>query len=209
MSEKTQNRIIDMTYIITTILSLCPMIYGIIMWNKLPESMPIHFGSNNEPDRMGPRWVNVYLMPVVLAVLNTVVHLSFNIKAKKTGENPDSKFTYVYKWLVPLLSFVVNFLVYSYSLGLKLDIVRIVVIVMSLFFIILGNYFPKAEKWMFNVPVSDEKLPWLKRTIGWSFVADGIISLAFAFTSFGIWVFLGATLVVVVGIIYCASKAEN
>ncbi len=87
---ENKNRLIDATAIITSFLCLCPMIYGIIMWNKLPELMPIHFDANGEPNNWGPRWVTVYFLPVFLAIINLVVNFSFYFKARQSGETVKS-----------------------------------------------------------------------------------------------------------------------
>lgn len=206
-NERTHEKIIDMTYALSTILCICPMIFGIIMWNALPETMPVHFGVDGEPDGWGGRWMNVFLLPLVMAAANTIVHLSFNIKAIKAGKKIDTKFSYVFKWFCPVICLMISFLVYSYSLGFGLNASKFAIAFVSVLFIIIGNYFPKAEKWMFNIPVKEENLTWLKRVFGWGFVITGILSFVFAFTSFGVWFFLGAVLILLIVTMICARKA--
>ena len=65
------------------------------------------------------------------------------------------------------------------------------------------------EKWLLNIPVKDENLTWIKRTLGWAFTLAGFVSLIFSFTPAGIWVFLSAAIVVIVVLFYCTSKAEQ
>ena len=57
MNEKKQNKIIDVTFILSTLLCFGPMIYGLIMWEKLPEQMPIHFSADGNVDSWGDRWM--------------------------------------------------------------------------------------------------------------------------------------------------------
>ena len=209
MNEKKPNKIIDVTFILSTLLCFGPMIYGLIMWKKLPEQMPIHFNADGNVDSWGGRWMNVILFPLLMILGNAIVHLSFNIKARKMGENVNSKLLYVFKWFMPVLCYAISFIVYSYSFGKEFDPTKIVTPVCSILFIIIGNYFPKLEKWMLNIPVKDENLTWVKRTLGWAFMIAGLVSLIFSFTPAGIWVFLAATGVVVVLLFYCASKAEQ
>ena len=209
MNEKKPNKIIDVTFILSTLLCFGPMIYGLIMWKKLPEQMPIHFNADGNVDSWGGRWMNVILFPLLMILGNAIVHLSFNIKARKMGENVNSKLPNVFKWFMPVLCYTISFIVYSYSFGLEIEPTKIITTVCSILFIIIGNYFPKLEKWMLNIPVKDENLTWVKRTLGWAFMIAGIVSLIFSFTPAGIWVFLAATGVVVVVLFYCASKAEQ
>ena len=209
MNEKKANKIIDETFILSTLLCFGPMIYGLILWEKLPEQIPIHFSADGNVDIWGGRWMNVILFPLLMILGNAIVHLSFNIKARKMGENINSKLPYVFKWFMPVLCYAISFIVYSYSLGKEIDPTTIVTTICSILFIIIGNYFPKLEKWMLNILVKDENLTWVKRTLGWVFMIAGLVSLIFSFTPAGIWVFLGATGVVVVVVFYCASKAEQ
>ena len=209
MNEKKPNKIIDVTFILSTLLCFGPMIYGLIMWKKLPEQIPIHFSADGNVDTLGGRWMPVILFPLLMILGNAIVHLSFNIKARKMGENVNSKLPYVFKWFMPVLCYAISFIVYSYSLGKEIDPTTIVTTICSILFIIIGNYFPKLEKWMLNIPVKDENLTWVKRTLGRFFMIAGLVSLIFSFTPAGIWVFLGATGVVAVVVFYCASKTEQ
>ena len=209
MNEKKPSKIIDVTFILSTLLCFGPMIYGLIMWKKLPEQMPIHFNADGNVDSWGGRWMNVILFPLLMILGNAIVHLSFNIKARKMGENVNSKLPYVFKWFMPVLCYAISFIVYSYSFGAEIDPTKIVTTICSILFIIIGNYFPKLEKWMLNIPVKDENLTWVKRTLGWAFMIAGLVSLIFSFTPAGIWVFLSAAGIVVVVLFYCASKAEQ
>ena len=38
------------TLILTSILTLLPVIVGIIFWNRLPDPVATHFDINNQPD---------------------------------------------------------------------------------------------------------------------------------------------------------------
>ena len=40
------------TLIITTIITLLPMLAGVILWNKLPEQFPIHFNAAGEVEML-------------------------------------------------------------------------------------------------------------------------------------------------------------
>ena len=42
-----------LTLIITSIITLLPCLFGIIMWNKLPNMMAIHWGADGNADGFG------------------------------------------------------------------------------------------------------------------------------------------------------------
>ena len=41
--------------IITSILTLLPILAGLLFWNKLPEQLPTHFAANGKPDKYSKR----------------------------------------------------------------------------------------------------------------------------------------------------------
>ena len=41
--------------VITSLICLCPIVFGLILWDKLPESMAIHFNINNEADNFASK----------------------------------------------------------------------------------------------------------------------------------------------------------
>ena len=49
MLKKNKSRII-----ISSIIILLPMIFGLIMWDKLPDTMTTHWGADGNAD--GPGW---------------------------------------------------------------------------------------------------------------------------------------------------------
>ena len=56
------------TIIITSILTLTPMIIGIILWNKLPAEIPTHFNINNEPDGWSSKPFAVFAIPLLVSL---------------------------------------------------------------------------------------------------------------------------------------------
>jgi uncharacterized membrane protein len=43
-----------------------------LMWGRLPETMPVHFGPGGVADRFGSRWEGALLMPLVMVGLSAV-----------------------------------------------------------------------------------------------------------------------------------------
>ena len=38
------------TLILTTLISLFPMVIGLLLWNRMPDTIATHFGTNNVPN---------------------------------------------------------------------------------------------------------------------------------------------------------------
>ena len=176
MNETIENKMckkscpVDFCMVITTILCLIPLALGLFLWNKLPEQIPTTYGFNDSVSNMAPKWVTVILLPLIETVFNIIIHLGINLSKKN---NAGKKLNYILKWLAPVLSISVTS-----------------ALLMSLLFIILGNYLPKTEpNYMvgFRVPWTlNNETVWKKthRFSGGVMVIFGFISLIGSFTPF-------------------------
>ena len=58
--------------IISSIITLLPILFGIIVWDKLPEQMAIHWGVGGNPDHFVSAALAVFALPVFLFIMNWV-----------------------------------------------------------------------------------------------------------------------------------------
>ena len=58
---------------ITSAVILMQMLVGVLLWNRLPETMATHFDFHNEPNGWSSRTFAVFGMPLVLLGLDTGV----------------------------------------------------------------------------------------------------------------------------------------
>ena len=58
--------------IISVIVCLLPMVLGIILYDKLPEQMPIHFTINNQPDNYAPKNFALFGIPTIMAIVQAL-----------------------------------------------------------------------------------------------------------------------------------------
>ena len=57
------------TIIITTLSTLLPILFGLIVWNRLPEQIATHWGADGQADGYSGKAFAVFGMPCILAVL--------------------------------------------------------------------------------------------------------------------------------------------
>ncbi len=142
------------TLIITSIVTLLPMLIGIIYWNRLPDVMATHFGMNNEANGFSSKPLAVFGLPLfLLAVLWVAAFVTSN-DPKRQNISP-KMFTLVL-WIAPIVSLVGAATMYPVNLGYELDISFFGELLLGLMFIIIGNYLPKARQ---NYTVGI-KIPW-------------------------------------------------
>ena len=51
--------------IISTLLSLLPVLVGLILWDRLPETMATHWGANGDADGFSSKAFTVFGMPMM------------------------------------------------------------------------------------------------------------------------------------------------
>lgn len=194
------------TIIITSILTLLPVVFGLLKWNELPNPMPTHFGADGVADGWSDKSFAVFGLPLIMLV----VHLCciFASKADPKSKNYSEKLFGLIVWLCPVLSILVDGAMYAYALGAAVDISMLVMVFVSVMFIIVGNYLPKC-KHNYTMGV---KLPWTladegnwnatHRLAGYVWMFGGIVLLFNAFF-FNMYVFfVVVTLMVMAPTVY-------
>ncbi len=143
-----------MKIIITSLITLAPILIGVLFWNRLPDQIATHFGQGNVPDGWSSKPMAVFGLPLILVALHLFcIFITLNDPKKK---NIGRKILPIIFWMIPIISLLVNSATYGIALGLKIDIELIVSLLLGLLFIIFGNYMSKIRQ---NYTVGI-RLPW-------------------------------------------------
>lgn len=164
--------------LVTFLVCLLPIIPGIILWNKLPQTMAIHFNINNVADNFAPKWFVVFGLPALMAVLQFVSCVITDNNAKK-HKNP-VKLELITKWTIPVLAIVLQAVTLGYSLGYNLDIRRIVISLVGVMFVATGNYMPKLD-YVKNKNISPQNAKKINRFAGILTVVMGLAAIVTVF----------------------------
>lgn len=140
--------------ILTSLVTIIPMFVGLLLWNKLPDTMATHFGSNNTPNGWSSKTFAVIGLPLLLLVLHWI-SVGITLNDPKKRNIGKMMFTVVF-WIIPIVSLFANGAILLYALGWKVDIGLIISILVGIVFILLGNYLSKNRQ---NYTVGI-KLPW-------------------------------------------------
>ena len=188
------------TLIITSIIILLPVVFGLVMWNRLPDPMPTHFGADGQADGWSHKSFAVFGLPLI--ILGAHLLCIFASKTDPKSKNYSEKLFGLMVWLTPVLSIIVNGAMYAYALGSAIDITMLVMLFTAVLFIVIGNYLPKC-KHNYTLGV---KLPWTladennwnatHRLAGYVWMLGGMVLLINAFF-FNMYVFLIVMLVMV------------
>ncbi len=142
------------TLIITSIVTILPVLIGIICWDRLPDVMATHFGINNEANGFSSKAFAVFGLPAVLLAVLWLGAFVTSHDPKKQNISP--KMFTLMLWIAPVISLVVAATMYPVNLGYELDIAFFGELLLGLMFIIVGNYLPKARQ---NYTIGI-KIPW-------------------------------------------------
>jgi uncharacterized membrane protein len=119
---------------------LTPFVYLAIIWNNLPEKVPVHWNYKGEIDRWGDKFsliIILFLLPVLIYVLMTVIPL---IDPKNRISLMGGKF-YQLKFILVLFMSLIALLVLYTAKEKSINNPNLVFALLGAFFVILGNYF--------------------------------------------------------------------
>ena len=182
------------TMILTSLLTLLPIVAGLILWNRLPEQMPTHWGMDGQVDGWSGKVFGIFGPPLILLAVHWLCALAtFYADPKK--QNHSDKILHLVLWITPVLSLLLHSFVYAAALGMAVDMNMMMPIFLGLLFTVIGNYLPKCKQ---NYTIGI-KIPWTldseenwnktHRFAGILWVIGGLTVLVLGF--FGtVWVYI-------------------
>lgn len=187
------------TIIATSLITLSPIVIGLILWEKLPEQIATHFGTNGEADGFSSKAFAVFGLPLVMLAIHLLGILA--TKADPKHSNITYKNFRIVLWIAPLLSVVLCALCFAYSINNTVPVVTVLIIFMGVLFTVTGNLMPKVKQnYSIGIkipPTLNDKENWYKthRFAGKLWVLGGVvICLTAVFENF--IVFIAITLVI-------------
>ncbi len=164
--------------IVTCLVCLLPVLFGVALWESLPDTMAIHFNINNEPDNFASKGFVVFGLPILMVLLQIFCCFVNDINAHKHGER--RKFETATKWIIPAMSIVLHIVTLGVGLGRNIDIRKVAAIIVGIEFLVIGNYLPKLD-YVKNYNVDAEKARKINRFIGFESVVMGLLFLISSF----------------------------
>ncbi len=171
--------------LITCLITLFPMIAGLLLWQKLPEQIATHFGSGNVPNGWSSKGFTVFGIPLFILAAHLLCTFFTAVDPKR--QHIDEKLYKIILLICPAVSLVCGISIYTYALSIDINIAFFVKIFVGLLFIFIGNYLPKCRQ-NYSIGI---KLPWTldseenwnrtHRLAGWLWVVAGLLFLLTAF----------------------------
>ena len=169
--------------ILTSIVTLLPILVGLALWQQLPAEVPTHWNGAGEVDGYSSKTFAVMGLPLILVAVQWF--MGFIVLADPKNRNISEPVMKLVFWIIPALSLVMNTAVYFIALGVKIPIERITPVLVGVLFVALGIYMPRCKQnytvgfkmaWTLN---SEENWNRTHRFAGPVWIVAGVLAILF------------------------------
>ena len=129
--------------IISSLAILFPIAMGLILWDRLPETLTTHWGFDGQADGWASLPVAVFCPPLALLAAHWICIWVSSKDPGKMGRN--KQLASLVLWVIPLLSNLICGLMYAIALGKDFSPIAPTMVLMGLLFAVIGNYLPKTR----------------------------------------------------------------
>ena len=190
------------TIILTTLITAAPVLLGLLLWSRLPDTIATHFDIAGEPNGWSSKAFAVFAIPGFLVVCQLLC--TFGTMTDPRKKNIQQKMFRLVLWICPAVSLLAGFMTLSAALGMALRTEKLVLIFLGILFIVIGNYLPKCRQ---NYTIGIRVMWALEDEENWAathrfasrlWVGCGVVILLLAFLPWGaagLWISLGLILV--------------
>ena len=171
--------------LLSSLLTLFPILVGLVLWNRLPEQLPTHWNADGEVDQYSSRAFAVFGLPLFLLAIHWLCILV--TKSDRGNDNQTKKVLNIAFWICPIISLFGNAAIYGTVLNYEINMTVLPCILLGIMFLVIGNYLPKC-KHNYTIGI---KIPWTlaneenwnatHRLAGKIWVAAGLLVLLLAF----------------------------
>lgn len=130
--------------ILSSVIIILPILFGLIMWNELPDIMASHWGVDGNADGFSPKPFAVFGLPVILLSVH-IICLFFTALDRKQKEQNKKALRIIF-WIIPVVSLFANGIIYSAALGHALNLALLTPALLGIMFVCIGNYLPKIKQ---------------------------------------------------------------
>ncbi|TCS83820.1 SdpI family protein [Tepidibacillus fermentans] len=174
-------------------LILSTFVVGIIVYPQMPDQVPMHWNIQGEVDRYGGKFQGTFMLPLMILGLFFLFLLLPKLDPRKENYQGFKRTYGIIQWSIQFFLVVMYFLTLYHSLVPKNEIPKFLQIsfavpfLVSVLFIVLGNYMGKVKDNFFvgirNPWTLSSKEVWYKthRLASKLFVISGILGIIGSF----------------------------
>ncbi|MEQ9280894.1 MAG: SdpI family protein [Balneola sp.] len=121
------------------ILLLAPFIASFILWENMPDIVPVHFNAAGEADDFGPKWINAFLLPGIAFATYLFLLIIPAIDPKKRIKNTQKPIAAI-RIVISLFLIGVYVMVMMKTFDIEADIGQFILVSVGVLIAITGNY---------------------------------------------------------------------
>ena len=129
---------------LTFLVTLLPVFAGLLLWDRLPDQLPTHFGVDGAADGWSGKGFAVFGIPLMMLFFQVVIRFATMLDKNNRGHN--RKVMDLVGLIFPVMSIVFAVIIYSQALGKELNLSTLLFAVLGLMFIAMGNWMPKIKQ---------------------------------------------------------------
>ncbi len=130
--------------IFTSFIVMLPAIMGLILWDKLPDTMTTHWNAKGEADGWSGKAFSVFGLPLIM--LGTHLFCIWITSKDKKNREQSNKVIGMLLWIAPMVSLITCGMVYAVAFGNGAIVDVVVRVLLGVMFVVIGNYLPKCKQ---------------------------------------------------------------
>ena len=130
--------------ILSSVVILLPALFGIVLWNALPDRIMTHWGADGNADRIAGKAAAVFGLPLIYLLAHLFCLWLTLRDQQKRPQSP--KALGMIFWVLPACSLVTSGMLYRAALGEDMGVCVIVPVLLGVLFLGIGNYLPKLTQ---------------------------------------------------------------
>ena len=131
-------------WLVTSAITLVPIVLGLLLWNKLPDRLPTHFGVDGAADGWSGKGFAVFGLPLMMLGFHFVIYFATRLDKQNRGHN--EKVMNLVGLIFPVMSIVNSVIIYAQVMELELNLSMLLFPMLGLLFIAVGNWLPKIKQ---------------------------------------------------------------
>lgn len=132
------------TLILSSLLTLSPILIGLLLWSKLPEQLTTHWGGDGVADGWSGRPFAVFGLPLLMLATHWLC--IFLTLRDPRNKNQNKKVFELILWIIPVISLFTCSMVYIAAFDSEFLPGMLTFSLLGVVFILIGNYMPKCRQ---------------------------------------------------------------
>ena len=132
------------TLILSSLLTLSPILIGLLLWDKLPVQMTTHWGGDGAADGWSSRSFAVFGFPLIMLATHWLC--IFLTLRDPRNKNQNKKVFELILWIIPVVSLFTCGMVYLSAFDSDFLPGMLTFSLLGVVFILIGNYMPKCRQ---------------------------------------------------------------